>query len=138
MDMTAFTNDKDTIECLSVLYDLFITVGGLRDTTASSVQAEVGAAMVSLLITLPNNKVWQANASSCVPTLRSLASHVKTTAHVLNQYVTNERHVSMLQARMFHFSIDLLIECVAPLLDKEAHIKFAIALYAEMAVLTDE
>ena len=136
MDMTAFTNDKDTIECLSVLYDLFITAGGLRDTT--NVQAEVGAAMVSLLITLPNYMVWQVNASTCVPILRSLASHIKTTAHVLNQYVTEERHVAMLQARLFHFAIDLLAECVAPLLDREAHGRFVIALYTSLAVLVDE
>lgn len=138
MDMTAFTNDKDTAECLAVLYGLFTTVGGLRMADTTNVQAEVSAAMVSLLVTLPNNKVWQANASTCVPILRSLASHVQTTAHVLNQYVADARHVAILQARLFHFAVDLLAECAAPLLDRETHSRFVITLYTTLAVLANE
>ena len=138
MDMTAFTNDKDTIECLAVLYDLFTTVGGLRMVDTTNVQAEVSAALVSLLVTLPDNKVWQANAGTCVPTLRTLAYHIRSTAIVLDRHVNDAKHIALLQARLFHFAVDLLVECVRPMLDKEAHSRFMLAIYATLAVLPNE
>ncbi len=143
MDMKNFTQDADTAECLDVLHGLCLAVGGINVT--GNYQVDACSVMISLLVSLPNNKVWQANATTCVPLLRALAQQVSTTADLLEKFVQTPKHVQILQARLFHYAIDTLVQCAAAVLPTasqanvpSAHTRFTLALYTELSVLSHE
>lgn len=142
MDMKLFSNDADTVACLDTLHHLCLAVGGINVT--GNPQVDACSVMISLLVELPNNKVWQANATTCVPLLRALAQQVRTTANLLDKFVTKDPHVQVLQARLFHFAIDVLVQCAATMLPvsdanaPSAHTRFTLALYTELSVLSHE
>ena len=143
MDMKLFSNDADTVACLDTLHYLCLAVGGINVT--GSPQVDACSVMISLLVELPNNKVWQANATTCVPLLRALAQQVRTTADLLDKFVKQPNEAQVLQARLFHYAIDTLVQCASTMLPTESHVntpsahaRFTIALYTEMAVLHHE
>lgn len=129
-------SDQDTRDCLGTLFNvMFRSVHLLLDNSDPVLAtADHNTVLVTLLVDLPCNPVWQKHASRGTVHLQGFANHMKLMASVMDS--AGKQNTDMLAGVLFHDMLNTFLRLALEVLDAKTSTALALELYVTYGIVT--
>lgn len=129
-------SDQDTRECLGTLFNvMFRSVHLLLDNSDPVLAtADHNTVLVTLLVDLPSNPVWQKHAGRGTVHLQGFANHMKLMASVMAS--AGKQNTDMLAGVLFHDMLNTFVRLTIEMVDAKTATAIALELYVTYGIVT--